>query len=135
MNIIETSINDIPINDKSKENLADKIIEQLQPLFNKEYISVIKEIKKIKIDTSLKQKQIKVEKEELEKISKSLEKKKKENVLLNRIGKLVYSGLIQDSMKRELVILLKTFDSMDETKINNYLNETMQIISRKFAKS
>ena len=136
MNIIETNINDIP-NDLNqvKSNLLNNIIDQIHPLFSKEYMNKIKEIKKIKNNISLKQNQVKSEKLELEKIMESLNKKKKEKILIERIAKLVNSGLIQESMKKELVILLKSFEGMDSEKINKYLNETMKILSQKFAKS
>jgi hypothetical protein len=136
MNIIETNINDIP-NDLNqvKLDLANSVIQQIQPLFDKEYINKIKEVKRLKNNIDLKKEQVNNEKVELEKLIQTLDKKKKEQLLLERVGKLVGSGLIQESMKKELVILLKSFDGMDSERINSYLNESMTIISKKFAKT
>jgi hypothetical protein len=50
------------------------------------------------------------------------------------MGKLIHTGLIQDSMKKEMVVLLKSFEHMKEDKISSYLNETIKILSQKFAK-
>ena len=136
MNIIKTNINDIPNNlPKIKENLLNNIISYVQPLFDKEYINVIKEVKKLKNDIEVKKEQVQKEKSELEILVESINKKKKEQLLLDRIGKLVGGQLLQESMKKELIVLLKSFDGMKIEKINSYLNETMTIISKRFAKS
>lgn len=135
MNIIETEINDIPSNlVENKKKLVNNIINHIQPLFDKEYIKNIREVKKINESIKIKKEQVKQEKEELEKIRLLLDKKTKEQTLLGRINKLVISGLIQESMKNELIILIKNFEGMDSERINSYLNETMKILSQRFAK-
>ena len=62
-------------------------------------------------------------------------KKSKESELLNKMGKLIQTGLIQDSMKTEMSVLLKSFDNISEEKITSYLNETIKLVSQKFAKT
>jgi hypothetical protein len=136
MKIIETNVNDINNSvDELKLNLVNRIIEKINPLFNIEYIKKVKEIKMIEEEISTKKILIKDEKIELTKISEQLEKKKREQLLINRIGKLISAGLVQESMKKEMTNLLTSFDSMDKEKINTYLSETMQIISQRFAKT
>ena len=54
--------------------------------------------------------------------------------MIYKLSKLIYSGLIQETMKFELITILNSFDTLDDKKITEYLTETMRIISRKFAK-
>lgn len=136
MKIIESKINDIP-NDLTevKTSLINNVIEYIQPLFSNEYIQKLKEVKKLKKNIELKKEQIKQEKEELEKIKNILDKKIKNHTSIEKINKLVMSGLVQNSMKKELIILLKTFKDMDYERINSYLNEMIKNINQKFAKT
>lgn len=137
MRIIETDINDIPeINlNNSKLNLADEIISYVQPIFSKDYNEKIREIKEFKKRILEKKDTIKIEKNELEDLLKVFSKKSKESELLNKMGKLIQTGLIQDSMKTEMSVLLKSFDNISEEKITSYLNETIKLVSQKFAKT
>jgi len=137
MRIIETEIDDIQTKniDELKMNLANDVINYIQPIFNKDYKEKIKKIKQLKQNISIKKEKIKQEKIELERIVKSFSKKNKEKELLNKMGKLIQTGLIQDSMKKEMTILLKSFENLPEDKITSYLNEAIVILSQKFAKS
>ena len=137
MRIIETEINDIQSEniDELKISLANDVINYIQPIFNKDYKQKIKEIKQLKQNILIKKEKLKEEKNELEKIVKSFSKKNKERELLNKMGKLIQTGLIQDSMKNEMSVLLKSFENLPEDKITSYLNEAIVILSQKFAKS
>ncbi len=137
MRIIETEINDLQTKNSNelKINLANDVINYIQPIFNKDYRKKIKEVKKLKQNISIKKEKIKEEKNELEKIVKNFSKKNKEKELLNKMGKLIQTGLIQDSMKKEMTILLKSFENLPEDKIKSYLNEAIVLLSQKFAKS
>ena len=137
MRILETDINDIPIENinKSKLKLTEDIIDYIQPIFNSEYKKKVKELKLFKKFLTTKKEEIKQEKNELEILFKDFNKKSKERELLLKMGKLVQTGLIQESMKNELVTLLKSFENLPEEKISSYLNETIVLLSQKFAKS
>lgn len=138
MNIIQTNINDISIDknlDIAKVNLANEIISFIKPILSKEYRDIAKEIKHLKKSLHEKKEKIKNEKLILENLLKDFYKKDKESQLLKRMGKLIQTGLIQESMKNEMVMLLRSFESISEEKITGYLNETMRIISNKFAKN
>jgi hypothetical protein len=137
MRIIETEINDLQTKNSNelKINLANDVINYIQPIFNTDYRKKIKEVKKLKQNISIKKEKIKEEKNELEKIVKNFSKKNKEKELLNKMGKLIQTGLIQDSMKKEMTILLKSFENLPEDKIKSYLNEAIVLLSQKFAKS
>ena len=137
MRILETDINDIQIENfnESKLKLTEEIINYIQPIFSKEYKEKIKEIKLFKKFLISKKDEINQEKIELESLFKIFNKKNKERELLVKMGKLVQTGLIQESMKNELVTLLKSFENLPEEKISSYLNETIVLLSQKFAKS
>jgi len=136
MKIIESNINDIPNDLKEvKSDLINNVIEYIQPLFSTEYIQKLKEIKKLRKNIELKKEQIKQERQELEKIKNLLDKKIKKHTLLEKINKLIMSGLVHNSMKKELIVLLKTFEEMGYERIHSYLNEVMKIINQKFAKT
>ena len=137
MRIVETEINDIPNSNlnEAKTNLANNIISYAYPLFKKDYQDQVKEIKTLKKSLIDKKEKIKIEKTKLESLLKDFSKKDKESQLLTKMGKLIQTGLIQEAMKTEMIVLLKSFEHMKEEKIVSYLNETIRIISQKFAKT
>lgn len=138
MKIIETNIIDIDKNcslDKLKNNLLNKIIEKINPLINKQYIKKIKEIKKIMDSINDKKNIISNRKLDIKNIYTELEKKKGEKILLSKLNRLVLSNLIQDSKKQEAIDLINNFDTLDKNKIKDFLSQTLQIISQKFAKN
>jgi len=136
MRIIETDINDIEQDiSKTKINLVKDIISYIQPLFSKEYHIKVREIKELKKTLNNKKNKIKTEKDELELLLKQHSKKDKESQLLSKFSKLIQSNLIQESMKGEMSIMLKSFDNISEEKIISYLNETIRILSQKFGKN
>ena len=137
MRIVETNINDIPILNinESKLNLAENVIDYIQPIFSKEYKQKIEEVKQLKKSYLDKKEKINQEKIELTNLLSTFSKKNKEKELLGKMGKLIHTGLIQESMKNEMSILLKTFEKISEEKIISYLNETIKILGQRFAKS
>ena len=137
MRTVETEISDIPIMNinQSKLMLSDSIIDFIQPIFSKEYKQKIKEVKDLKKFYSDKKEKINQEKIELTEILKIFSKKSKEKELLGKMGKLIQTGLVQESMKNEMSILLNSFEKISEEKITSYLNEAIKLISQKFAKS
>ena len=137
MRIIETDINDFNIEkiNKSKMKLVEDIIEYVQPIFSQEYHKKITEIKILKNSLNEKKELIKTNKKELENLLKIFSKKDKESQLLRKMGKLIQTGLIQENTKNELSNMLKSFEHMEEEKIVGYLNETIRLVSQKFAKS
>lgn len=136
MRILETDINDIVIENLeiSKLKLADNVISYIQPIFSKDYKEKVSEIKTLRKSIDDKKENIKKEKDELENLLKTFSKKNKERELLGKMGKLIQTGLIQESMKNEMSVLLKSFENLPEEKITSYLNETIMLLSQKFAK-
>lgn len=137
MKIIETKIQDVTdknINE-NKQLIADSIIENLYPLFDEVYQAKIGQVFQLKNKIKLKQKQMYDEKETMQKLMGSYQKEKKISKLLERIEKLVQSGLTYDgTMKHEIVILLKIIDKLPSDKLDQQLNKTMQILSKRFSR-
>jgi len=138
MIIEETNVPDISIKNikKSKVDLANDVISMSYPLLNKEYISELKIVRELN-------KKVKEEKEKVLSYKKiiqekyiELKKKKKEQVLLDRVRKLVSSGILSKdiTLKNEMVVLLKIIDTLPSNKLDLYLNETLNIISKRSMK-
>jgi len=137
MKIIQTNLPDITKENlnQSKINLADSIVHSIYPLFDEFYESKIEE--RNQLEESLKDKVEKVIecKNELQEIMDDMTNKKKIKKLLNRFSTLVSSGLVYDNnIKKELVVAIKIIDKLPNEKIDQYLNKTMSIISKRFAR-
>lgn len=137
MKVIETEINDFQHESlkESKISMANDIVSFIQPMFDINCSKKISEIKSLKKDIDNKKEKIKNEKDSLELLLKSYNKKDKERQLLEKIGKLIQYGLVQESMKPEMAKLLKSFENIPEEKIVSYLNDTIRILSQKHAKN
>jgi 50S ribosomal subunit-associated GTPase HflX len=134
--IQETKIPDVipEIIDESKQILANNIIKNVYPLFNELYSEKIKELNKLKYILDNKKNNIKEEKENLQNIMLSYKKKKKITKLLERIEKLITSGLLYDGvLKHEITILIKVIDKLSEKKLDYHLNSVLNIISKRFS--
>lgn len=137
MKIVETKIpNVIPETiDKSKQVLADNIIKNVYPLFNEVYHSKVDNIQKLKEELDVKKATVTKEKETLESIMAEYKRKKKVSKLLDRIEKLVTSGLVYDGhLKNETTILLKIVNKLPNDKLDYHLRDTLQTISKRFSR-
>lgn len=137
MNTIETNILDITKNnmDQTKLNLANQIIENVFPLFDDFNSTKNSEIEDLKTSLVSKKSIVQKKKHHLENLIKDFNRKKKIKKLLERIDKLVSSGLVYDSnLKNETIVLLKIVDKLTEDKIDEQLNKTMRTISKRFSK-
>lgn len=135
MNIIETSIPDITTTNinMAKVHLANKIIHNINPLFD----DIQQEKKKEFNAKAIKYKKLKEtvasNKTEIETLFEHYKKKQKVKKLLERIDKLVSLGIINEgSSKQETVILLKMIDKLSEEKLNFHLKDTMNTINKRF---
>jgi hypothetical protein len=135
MNIIETKIPDINVDniDKSKVNLAEKIIQNINPLFDDlqhvkidEFKFKVSEYKELKTN-------VLANKTEIEKLFEYYKRKQKVKKLLERIDKLVSLGAVNEGQsKQETIVLLKIIDKLSTDKLNHYLKETIKTISKRF---
>jgi len=137
MKIVETKIpNVVPETiDKSKQVLADNIIKNVYPLFNEVYHSKVDTVQKLKEELATKKQAVSKEKETLENIMAEYKRKKKVSKLLDRIEKLVTSGLVYDGhLKNETTILLKIVNKLPNDKLDYHLRDTLQTISKRFSR-
>ena len=134
MIIIETDIPDeiSETVDQSKIDLADKIINNVQPLLDEVLNEKVASAKILVKEFSEKKKLVSKNKSTLEEMFKNYKKKQKVKKLLERIDKLVSSGLIEGQSKHDMVVLLKVIDSLPDDKLNYHLKNTMNIITKRF---
>ena len=132
MNIISTNIPDFDESiNQNKLDLADKILDGLIPLMNMKYQEKLKKVKGLKESTTDKKKQVNLKKTELESLMKEYTKKKKVKTLLERIMKLMGSGLLIGEFKKEMIVVLKAIEDLDESKLDYYLAETIRVFNKK----
>ena len=135
MKISVTSIPDVNhenIN-LSKVSLANKIIENVKPLFDDVFIEKNVTIKKLEDDLENKKNYVKESKDRLQRKLNLYNKNKKVNKLLDRIEKMINIGILYDgSLKNEMVVVLKILEKLDERKIDNYLAETLKEVNKRF---
>ena len=137
MIITETNIpNVIPDNIlKSKEVLADNIIANVYPLFSEVYTTRVDEIDLLKKDLKAKKELVRKHKVALEQMMAEYKKQKKVSKLLDRIEKLIATGLVYDgTLKHETVILLKIATKLSNEKLDYHLKDTLRTISKRFSR-
>jgi hypothetical protein len=135
MNIIETEIPDIDIKniDQSKVDLAEKIIYNINPLFDDLRQVKMEDIKFKNNEYKQLQKNIQTNKTNIESLFNHYKRKQKVKKLLERIDKLVSLGIVNEGQtKQETIILLKIIDKLSTDKLNFHLKETMNTISKRF---
>jgi len=136
--IFETQIPDITevSIDQSKVLLAQNIINSISPLLNETYSSKMEYKNKLQDDIKASKKKISEEKSGVESILSDYNRKKKIARILDRVNKLVETGLIDDSqLKHETVILLKILDKLPEDKLDLQLNRTIEVLNKRFSRS
>jgi len=137
MIITETNIPDVTEENivKSKRILADNIIQNVYPLFDGVYTEKLEATSTLKMQIKHKRSELGTEKETIEHLIVEYKQKQKVAKLLDRLDKLVDSGLTYDgTLKHETVILLKIIDKLPPDKIDQQLAKTMQIISKRFSR-
>ena len=137
MIITETNIpNVIPDNIlKSKEVLADNIIANVYPLFSEVYNTRVDEIDLLKKALKAKKELVRKHKVALEQMMAEYKKQKKVSKLLDRIEKLIATGLVYDgTLKHETVILLKIATKLSNEKLDYHLKDTLRTISKRFSR-
>lgn len=137
MIIEETNIpNVVPNNvQEAKEVLADNIISNVYPLFNEVYSTRVDEIDLLKNSLAKKKDLVQKHKVSLESMMVEYKKKKKVAKLLDRIEKLITSGLVYDgTIKHETIVLLKIATKLSDEKLDYHLKDTLRTISKRFSR-
>jgi hypothetical protein len=136
MNIIETDIPDVNKKnvDKHKEIIADNIIQNVYPLFDEVYNAKVHQAVDLKNKIKTRRNELHAEKDKMQALMLTYKREQKISQILDRIDKLVKSGLAHDgSMKRETVILLKILDKLPDDKLDQQLAKTVQILNKRFS--
>mgnify|MGYP001267581140 CR=1 FL=1 len=121
--------------DLAKVELANKVIRKFYPIVDKVYNDRVLKIKKLELLLQKNNVKINKEKSESEKLLIDYKRKEKIKTILERISKLVSSGLINEtSAKKEMIVVLKNLDTLSDEKLNLYLSETLKILDKRFSK-
>jgi ATP-dependent Lon protease len=128
-NVIPETIN------KSKQVLAENIIQNVYPLFDEVYKSKVDSIERVKEELKAKKEKVTQQKNELQAIMNNYKRQKKITKLLDRIEKLITSGLVYDgTLKHETMILLKIITKLENEKLDYHLQSTLQTINKRFSR-
>jgi len=136
--IIKTSIPDVTETNLNEAKLAlsNNIINNIYPLFDDIIESKLKDTDNLEIELKRLRQIVLGKKSELEKLIKEMGRKQKISKLLYRLEKLIKSGLIYDgSLKGEIILLLRVVMGLDEKRLDLNLENSMKILSKRFASS
>jgi len=135
MNVVETSIPDVTKTnlDRTKLELSEKIVRGVYPLLSDFYSEESNQVELLENELRKKSIIIRKSKEELESRMGFYSKKKKLKKLIDRISRLVSTGLAYDNnLKNEIVVLLKVVEGLSDEKLDYHLKETLKMISKRF---
>ena len=136
MNIITTSIPDIDKDNLNREKLeiGERIVESVKPLLDDEYKKKKDRVKELVIEIKQERTKVLGVKERISRLMKQYEREKKINKLLNLISKLVSTGLVhKGQMRNEIIVLLKTLDKVQDSKLDQHLSQVQRNFSKRFA--
>ena len=138
MKIIETNIPDIKKDNiqENKIDLADKLIHNIRPLFDEMYQEKSEKKSKLLDTYNSNTKEISTSKNELQYLITEIKRKEKVLKLIDRIDRMINSGIITDSStQKDTIILLKIIDTLPNNKLDDHIQRTMNIISKRFGSS
>ena len=137
MDITETTIPDVTQDNiiQSKKILVDSIIKNVYPLFDEVYSEKLDIVRALKAKIKSKKNDLKHQKESIEHLMVEYKRKQKTTKLLDRLDRLVDSGLTYDgTLKHETIILLKIIDKLPSEKLDHQLSKTIQMINKRFSR-
>lgn len=121
--------------DQNKIYLAESIMQSVYPLFDEVYKGRVKNLETYKEKVEKGKNEIKKQKDELEQLVNEYNRQKKINKLLDRLEKMINSGLVYEgSFKHEVVVLLKVLNKLSVEKLDHHLHQTLQTLSKRFSR-
>jgi len=138
MKILDTNIPDIDFEniDKSKLDLANKIIKIIYPLLDDIYSDKLNKVLSLKKKFKKETLEVTEEKNNLEKLVSDYNKQKKIGKLLERLSRIISSGLANSgSYRHETIVLLKVIGTLSNDKLDYHLSETIKTINKRFSVS
>lgn len=137
---MKITVSNIPVIDSSNINeekvqVIDALIENIKPLFDELRPEKESEIKQLKTQLNEINKKINQIKKIIIKLTNEYELEKAKQKLLQRISKLVKSGIVYDpQIKKELIIILKVIPKMKKEQIEQNSRKILDILNKKFDK-
>lgn len=136
MIINETNIPDINecnIN-YSKMKLGEDLAKNIYPLFNDIYTEKKDKYENLHEHVKINKNKLINKKKHLQEILSEVKRKRKITKLIERIEKIVDSGVTYEtSLRHEMVVLLRSIDKMSDEKLDYNLNRTLKIIGKRLA--
>ena len=121
--------------DQSKLTLANNVIKNVYPLFDEVQREKRREVKELEKQLQEAKNQVQQRKQILEKLLNDYNRQKKVRKLLNRIERLVNSGLIYDgTLRNDTRILLKAIPKLTDEKLDFHLQDVLKTINKRFSK-
>ncbi len=133
----ETTIPDVVSEnlDQSKLTLANNVIKNVYPLFDEVQREKRREVKELEKELQEAKKQVQQRKRVLENLLNDYNRQKKVRKLLNRVERLVNSGLIYDgTLRNDTRILLKVVPKLTDEKLDFHLQDVLKTINKRFSK-
>ena len=120
---------------QSKLTLANNVIKNVYPLFDEVQREKRHEVKELEKQLQEAKNQVQQRKRILEKLLNDYNRQKKVRKLLNRIERLVNSGLIYDgTLRNDTRILLKVIPKLTDEKLDFHLQDVLKTINKRFSK-
>ncbi len=134
MRILETAIPDVHEGnlDQSKIVLANKIIDNVYPLFDDVYSEKLSSIAYSKKELQTKKQNVLNAKNELEHFVVEFNRRKKVKKLLEKISKVVPFATADGTLRNEVVVLLKIVDKLPGEKLDEHLLKITKTITKRF---
>jgi len=133
----ETTIPDVVTEnlDQSKLILANNVIKNVYPLFDEVQQEKKREIKELEKELLNIKEQVHQRKRVLENLLNDYNRQKKVRKLLNRVERLVNSGLVYDgTLRNDIRILLKVIPKLTDEKLDFHLQDVLKTINKRFSK-
>jgi hypothetical protein len=138
MKIIYTEIEDVTIEniDNEKIAIAENILNQVGPLFEREIQEAEGDFKTLNDQKKQIEKALLQIKEKLQTLGIEFNRETKRKKLLNRIRQIIEVGLANDSsLRSEVIILLKVIDKMQDALLDEHIERMVATISKRFSKN
>jgi len=133
----ETTIPDVVTEnlDQSKLILANNVIKNVYPLFDEVQQEKKREIRELEKELLNIKEQVHQRKRVLENLLNDYNRQKKVRKLLNRVERLVNSGLVYDgTLRNDIRILLKVIPKLTDEKLDFHLQDVLKTINKRFSK-
>ncbi len=135
MKIESTEIPDIQPKyiDQRKVDFANKVIEHTTPLIKDLTEQRQNTITILKHKQTNKRNMVSIEKEKVQSEFEDYQQEKQKTIFLNKVEVLKEKGAMSDpGIKNELIVMLKTLDTVSKESVNRYKKQVETYLSKRF---